>query len=291
MDTESISLFLDIWKSGSFRWAAERHGMTQSAASKKMAQLEKELGITLFARALGARKVYHTEAGRKFSRLAERMAPLYQEALHLRDGGYNTSCLTIACLYGAQDGMMPQVVRRLSESLFNFSIRVENHPAEDVLGLVEQGDADLCVTTMPSRAVGVESRLLFSEEYRVVLRKEQKLFQVGATVHPRQLEERHEILRRPEPSLLGWHAQWWRPLRCKIAVDTATAAAPYFSDGEDWMIAPAYAALGLLEKGFVSFPLQENPPNYEMYLSYRPKNPIIQRENVAEMMVQYATEV
>ena len=61
MDTQALTAFLAVAESGSFSTAAERLFLTQPAVSKRIAQLEQQLGTRLFDRV--GRRIRLTEAG------------------------------------------------------------------------------------------------------------------------------------------------------------------------------------------------------------------------------------
>ncbi|MDR3470232.1 MAG: LysR family transcriptional regulator [Devosia sp.] len=71
-------------RSGSFTAAAQMVGVTQSAVTKSVAELERQLGYSLFSRT--SRGALLTEKGREF---AERAARLLDDARELFDGAAN----------------------------------------------------------------------------------------------------------------------------------------------------------------------------------------------------------
>ena len=60
----TLSLFVDIAQAHHVATGAAKHGLTQGAASQRIQQLEKELGVPLFDRA--RRPLQLTAAGRVF---------------------------------------------------------------------------------------------------------------------------------------------------------------------------------------------------------------------------------
>lgn len=71
MDTQSLQAFLAVAETGSFSLAGERVYLSQPAVSKRIAQLEEQLGCRLFDRI--ARTVTLTESGRQLLPRAERI--------------------------------------------------------------------------------------------------------------------------------------------------------------------------------------------------------------------------
>jgi DNA-binding transcriptional LysR family regulator len=64
-----IEIVAEIVRAGGFRAAAQRHGLSQSAISARIAQLERNLGFLIFDRV--NRRVRLTAAGRRFLEAAE----------------------------------------------------------------------------------------------------------------------------------------------------------------------------------------------------------------------------
>ena len=61
MDTQNLKAFLLVAETGSFSLAAQKLHLTQPAVSKRVAQLEEQLNVTLFDRI--GRTINTTEAG------------------------------------------------------------------------------------------------------------------------------------------------------------------------------------------------------------------------------------
>ncbi len=78
MDTQSLEAFLAVAETGSFSLAGERVYLSQPAVSKRIAQLEEQLGCRLFDRI--ARTVTLTESGRQLLPRAERILREINEA-------------------------------------------------------------------------------------------------------------------------------------------------------------------------------------------------------------------
>ena len=72
MDTHSLTVFMAVADTGSFSAAAERLFLTQPAVSKRIAQLEQQLGTRLFDRV--GRRIRLTEAGEALRPRARRPA-------------------------------------------------------------------------------------------------------------------------------------------------------------------------------------------------------------------------
>ncbi|MBS7200546.1 LysR family transcriptional regulator, partial [butyrate-producing bacterium] len=80
-----IEAFLKIAQCGSFSAAAEKLYISQGTASTRLQQLEDELGISLFYRHKGIRRLSLTQAGKEFLPIAQQLYALWQDALNLKN--------------------------------------------------------------------------------------------------------------------------------------------------------------------------------------------------------------
>lgn len=95
---------------GSFSRAAEELGMTQTAISKQIAQLERDLGIALFERR--NRAVFLTEEGRRFGKVvATALADIASEVARLRGDGRPDELVLHYQLCEAFYWLMPRLAR------------------------------------------------------------------------------------------------------------------------------------------------------------------------------------
>lgn len=94
----------------SFSRAAEELGMTQTAVSKQIAQLERDLGTTLFERR--NRAVFLTDEGRRFGRVVSAaLSDIASEAAFLRDGARPHELVLHCQLCEAFYWLMPRLAR------------------------------------------------------------------------------------------------------------------------------------------------------------------------------------
>ncbi|MEW6446386.1 MAG: LysR family transcriptional regulator [Pseudomonadota bacterium] len=151
MDIQAYAAFLAVAEQASFSLAAEKLHLSQPAISKRIAQLENSLGVTLFDR-LG-RRIALTEAGRALHPVAERI---------LRD--VRETRQVIANLSTEISGPLSVVtshhigLRRLPPILKDYTRR---HPAvrldlafmdsEQACQAVERGEFELGIVTQPLR--------------------------------------------------------------------------------------------------------------------------------------------
>jgi len=101
MNTEQLETFLALAETKNFSRCAQRLIISQSAVSKRIFELEKELGQTLFHRSGG---VALTGEGRAFRPYAEQMLNLREQAAErLKRSSQYASHLFIGCTYAYYD--------------------------------------------------------------------------------------------------------------------------------------------------------------------------------------------
>jgi len=149
MDTQALTAFLAVAESGSFSTAAERLFLTQPAVSKRIAQLEQQLGTRLFDRV--GRRIRLTEAGDALLPRAR------QVLLDLEDMGRAISNLTgtvsgtlrIGTSHHIGLHRLPPVLRRFSREYPDVKLDIHFIDSEEAWEAVLHGELEMGVVTLP----------------------------------------------------------------------------------------------------------------------------------------------
>ena len=149
MDTQALTAFLAVAESGSFSTAAERLFVTQPAVSKRIAQLEQQLGTRLFDRV--GRRIRLTETG-------EALLPRARQVLlDLEDMSRAISNLTgtvsgtlrIGTSHHIGLHRLPPVLRRFSREYPDVKLDIHFIDSEEAWEAVLHGDLEMGVVTLP----------------------------------------------------------------------------------------------------------------------------------------------
>lgn len=90
MDLNDVALFVQVVKAGSFAEAARRAGMPSNTASRRVQELEEQLGLRLLHRS--TRRLTLTDVGESFyARCAEQVETLADAAFELSEGSHMPS--------------------------------------------------------------------------------------------------------------------------------------------------------------------------------------------------------
>jgi DNA-binding transcriptional LysR family regulator len=181
MDIANLQAFVAIAESGSFSQAAEKLFLTQPAISKRIAQLESELGVKLFDRI--GRRTTLTEAGQT---LHERARAILLELEDTRRAIGNLSQVVGGHLIVGTSHHI--ALHRLSPALKRFNRdypRVELDlrflDSETVCSMVEQGEFELGIVSLPDTDIATLSSIpIWTDELVIVCGETHPLGEPGS---------------------------------------------------------------------------------------------------------------
>jgi DNA-binding transcriptional LysR family regulator len=151
MDISTLQAFTAIADHGSFSEAAARLHLTQPAVSKRIRQLESELGERLFDRV--ARSVQLTEAGRALLPSARRILLELNESRRLLANlsGRVAGTLSIGTSHHIGLHRLPDLLRRYTHRYPDVDLDLRFLDSEEGCNLVEHGELELALVTLPQR--------------------------------------------------------------------------------------------------------------------------------------------
>lgn len=159
-----VRAFLDIAAEGSLSAVARRHGISQPALSRTLAELEDLLGATLFSRE--KRRLVLTEAGATFRHHASLgLQALEAGAAALRPDARGAT-LRVGLLPTASTRLFPRVALRFRATRPETVLKIETGPHSYLMRLLRNGGIDLMIGRMPAAAdmAGLAFAHLYEEE-------------------------------------------------------------------------------------------------------------------------------
>ncbi|MGH7905644.1 MAG: LysR family transcriptional regulator [Candidatus Binataceae bacterium] len=216
--------------------AAERMSLTQPSVSLQVQMLERELGVTLFARR--GRQIKLTPEGQMLLDLAlpliERFEALPKTFAEAR-GEVNRGAVDIAAGESTLLYLLPPFVNRYSKSYPEIRFRLHNVTGRDGLAMLRADKADFAVGSMLDIPDDVAYRPIFS--YETVL--------ITAPGHP--------LAANPKPSLRDVsryglilpprHLSTWRMVRLVFGQHNLECRVTFEAGG--WEVIKKYVELGL----------------------------------------------
>ena len=264
MNLDSIRIFLEVKNRQSITDAASALSLSQSTVSRRLAELEQELGVKLFFRGKGQSNVTLSDMGEAFIQIADKIMALCQEAQYLKFQvprvRVSVAVLDSIYTYFLKDSI-PNFVNEHPEYILTLAIQ---HSWE-VHDLLERREANIGIANNVSPYADLVSKHLFSEDF-VVIHKNFDGMRWPKCMHPRDLPSEHEIHQPFDPSYNIWHDYWWSPHSAKVHVSIASLGTQFFNAYDDWAIIPYSIAYAIEKKGFTISCLYDAPPQRDCYL-------------------------
>ncbi len=177
MNLRRLQAFRAVFESGSVTAAAQRLHMTQPAVSRLIGDLEKELGLALFARQ--RQRLVPTEEGRSFFREAERALAAVDQVVDIaRDiRTLQGAHLRVVTLISAAFGILPAAMKALIATHPRVRVSLEIKDIRDIADWVITGPFDVGITVMPFDDARVECEPLATVRCLLVVPKGHRLAQ------------------------------------------------------------------------------------------------------------------
>jgi DNA-binding transcriptional LysR family regulator len=175
MHFRSLKIFCDVVDRRSFTAAADQNGLSQSAASQLVQQIEEHLGTQLLDRS--RRPFVLTPEGKAYYEGCRRIVREYEalesqvKSLHDAIAGR----LTVAAIYSVGLAHMRRYVQKFRSMHPNASVRLEYLHPERVYEVVGNGDADLGLVSYPQSSRTIDYVPWRSERIVIVCGPEHRL--------------------------------------------------------------------------------------------------------------------
>ena len=169
MDLYQLKIFETVIQCGSFSSAALQLGISQSAVSRAIANLEDELKVCLIARG---------RFGAKATRLGEKMLVLSQQMLDLRkqmdvqveqEKTLQGGRVRLASFRSAATHLLPRPLARFTQQFPGVEISLTEADPQTVVQKLRQGDMDIGVLPLPRVADDLDIWDITGDEFVVLL--------------------------------------------------------------------------------------------------------------------------
>jgi len=277
LDLEQLRTFLALADTKSYSKTAGRLFVTQSTISKRIVELEKEVGEVLFIRERSGSTL--TKAGSAMYEYAERIVNTEATMrLRVQEQGHYRGRLVIATVYAYYDPTLVDVLRRYMEARPSISVQVRFGHTNAIRNEIGQAVADIAFTHHPTEHPDITCRLV--DEDQIVL-----VADGLNTAYPNGIP--HELIR--ELPMVYSHflydttREWLFPKGWQFAMEVGIAknTVPLII-GSHWytLLAKRLVEAELASGRLRSIPiLGASPPPVRYYMSYR-------NESTREVAVQ-----
>ncbi|HAT5002738.1 MULTISPECIES: LysR family transcriptional regulator [Serratia] len=167
---KQLRVFVAIARHGSFSRAGEAIGLTQSAVSHSVKELEAEVGVRLLDRT--TREVVLTDAGLRLANRVERLLDELQSTLlDVRSFGVQRSgTVRVATSQTISAHLMPQCIAAGEREYPEIRIMLRDQAQQQVLHSVRNAEVDFGIVVDPVQAVDLECEAVLHEPFLLLCR-------------------------------------------------------------------------------------------------------------------------
>jgi DNA-binding transcriptional LysR family regulator len=176
MDNQNLKAFITVASCGSFSESAEQLYLTQSAISKRIAQLEQQIGKKLFDRI--ARQVTLTEAGKELLPRARRILQEYENALQaINDlSGEASGTLRLAISHHLGLHRLPPILKQFAQQYPSVTLDIEFMDSEKAYEQVLHGQSEVAVITLALESHhNIHSKKIWNDPLRFICAQDHQL--------------------------------------------------------------------------------------------------------------------
>jgi DNA-binding transcriptional LysR family regulator len=260
-----LEVFLAVARTLNVSRAAEQLNMAQSTVSRRLKDLEDQIGASLMDRGQGTKTIRLTPAGEEFLEIALRWSALWTQAQTIKSAPHKRT-LIIGTLDSLSLAVFPPLYHALIKHEPKICLTLVTSHSPDLYDLVERRQVDVGFTLLERTHPGILVEKCYSEPM-VVLFFGFPNRRPGSTVHPRELDSNHELYLSAGLSYKVWHDYWWDPLSTNcIRLDSAQLVLSFMCSEPQWAILPLSVAKAAEARGNYSiFHLSEPPPERTCY--------------------------
>jgi len=188
-----LRAFLAVARHGSFSRAAQEVGLSQSAVSLSVRQLEIELGLKLLDRT--TRQVHLTAVGTLLVASSSRLIGELDATLtELRDiGAQHRGHAKLACVPAVARSLMPRCVEHCWSRWPNISLDIDDSAATDVIRKVARGEVEFGIASGEFGSSELHVEPLMLDPFHLICRRDDPIASSG-TVSWSQLAGRRLVM-------------------------------------------------------------------------------------------------
>jgi LysR family transcriptional regulator, hydrogen peroxide-inducible genes activator len=193
MEFHQLRDFVAVASTGNFSEAAIRIRVAQPSLSKAVQRLEVEVGEKLFVRS--KRNTRLTPAGEVLYRRALRILNEADQAHReiAETNGLKRGAVKIGILPTISPYFLPRVLAQFAQNFPTLRVAVVEDRTADLLKLVEGGDLDLAIVSLPLPKNAFAKEILFQEELLLAVPPKHP-FAIQEKIDVRELENERFIL-------------------------------------------------------------------------------------------------
>jgi LysR family hydrogen peroxide-inducible transcriptional activator len=165
MNLKDLKYLVALADTGHFGKAAERTYVSQPTLSAQLKKLEEYLGVKLVERQ--PKNVQLTDVGKQVVIRARRMLEQGDEIVALARNNTDplSGRLKLALIPTVGPYLLPRVMQKIRKAVPNLGLMLYEYQTVPLLKRLRDGEIDLGIIALPSDQEGLESRVLYEEDF------------------------------------------------------------------------------------------------------------------------------
>lgn len=267
MNIESIESFISVVQQQTISAAAKSLYVSQSTISHRIQMLEQELGVTLFDRQRGFKKLELTDMGRKFYPLAMQWLELNSRMYEIHSDDI-IGKVRIGSMDSISQYLLPPILSHIRDEVPELQLEFVSYHSQEIYSRINSQLIDVGFAFYPIR-YDIIATPVFSEPMLMVS-PPGSVYPPGE-IHPSQLRKRDQIFFTWESNIERWNHEWWDEHEAPyVKVDSCGLLITFLTDPRRWAVCPVSVATALRAMYNVEIhPFQTPPPNRICYMLRR----------------------
>ncbi len=255
---QELEAFFTIIETGTVSKAAEKMYISQPGMTRRIQNLEKQLGYTLFKRNKGKKRIELTEQGKLFYPIAREIFENIQKAKKIKDTETKES-LRISSIGSVSNYLLSNILHQFSIEHKDIRLFFNHCHSKEAYQQVLNKECDLAIISDAMYLKDVQTTPLYEEEWTYVTKEKKQ-----EMIHPSSLNIEKEIYIPWSPEFNSWHAYWFQSnTNFGVNLDQMSLLESFLSFEDYWAIIPSSIAQQI--KDVHRIPVQDGPPKRIIY--------------------------
>lgn len=266
MNREVITSFISIVQQQTISAAAKSLFISQSTMSHRIQMLEQELGVVLFERSRGFKKLELTSDGRKFYPLAMQWLELDAQMREIHSSS-SLGKVRIGSMDSISQFLISSIISEIRKSLPDLQMEFVSYHSQEIYTRLTAQLMDIGFAFYPIR-YDILATPVFKEPVYMICKPG---YYPAGDINPSQLKKRDQVFFTWDDNIVRWNHEWWDEREQPyVKVDSSGLLKVFLSSPHLWAVCPASVAISLKESiGIEIHEFTSAPPDRVCYLLQR----------------------
>ncbi len=255
---QELEAFFTVIETGTVSKAAKKMYISQPGMTRRIQNLEKQLGYPLFKRNKGKKNIELTEQGKLFYPIARNLFDNIQKAKMIKDTKIKES-LKISSVGSVSNYLLSNFLHQFSINHKDIRLFFNHCHSKEAYQQILNKECDLAIISDAMYLKDIQTLPLYEEEWTYVSKS-----QKAECIHPSALEIEKEIYIPWSPEFQSWHSYWFQSnTNFGVNLDQMSLLESFLSFEDYWAIIPCSIAQQM--DHIYQVPIKDGPPKRIIY--------------------------